>query len=526
VVQPQTQTRDYWVSDFSVTETDIEHLYNYFLEVENPQTVDQLARAVIKNRVSQEKRDIQRQMAGRTIYQPKKTFEMGEELIFPSLKFASGKVTGFRQGYNPEHGSFNVITVDLNNKSREFAAELDIEHPLNIDGGGLLDQIANIDLNELYENYGSLIEEQISTVLAKHSEFIRLGKAWFVKALLADISIGHLHLSEAVLDMFGGGPLPASEILVHLELDKSISAQVQEFSLNHALLNDDRFDEVAPKGSVAWFLNRLEPEEVRKIPERLVYKNISYDRALLSPQLRLLERELDDEWSDIDLPLMSQSVIISLTFPHRWAGTLPLSASTSPLFPVGLSPRQLVKLVDEESGEDIQAWVIQDKKYIFGLKEWYEKHKIPVGGFISLRTTPDTGVLMLNFDRRREKKEWVRLASEDNGRIRFDLDRRQVGCRYDDLLIVGTDYVAAIDGLWRKADANQRPLVSILAEIVPELAAMTPQNTVHAKTIYSAVNMLRRVPPGPIFAELVRHPAFRAVGDHYWQFDSTRWRDK
>jgi hypothetical protein len=53
---------------------------------------------------------------------------------------------------------------------------------------------------------------------------------------------------------------------------------------------------------------------------------------------------------------------------------------------------------------------------------------------------------------------------------------------------------------------------------------MNPQNTVHAKTLYSAINMLRRVPPGPLFAELVRYPAFQPVGDHYWRFESSRWQ--
>jgi hypothetical protein len=91
-------------------------------------------------------------------------------------------------------------------------------------------------------------------------------------------------------------------------------------------------------------------------------------------------------------------------------------------------------------------------------------------------------------------------------------------------MIVGTDYVAAVDALWRRGQSNQRQLTSMLATVVPELAAMNPQNTVHAKTIYSAVQLLRRTPPGPVFAELVRHPAFRAMGDHYWQFDSSRWQ--
>jgi hypothetical protein len=66
----------------------------------------------------------------------------------------------------------------------------------------------------------------------------------------------------------------------------------------------------------------------------------------------------------------------------------------------------------------------------------------------------------------------------------------------------------------------QTTLASHLMEVFPSLAGLSPQNTVHAKTLYSAVNMLRRVPPGPIFAELMRNPAFKAVGDHYWQYES------
>jgi hypothetical protein len=63
----------------------------------------------------------------------------------------------------------------------------------------------------------------------------------------------------------------------------------------------------------------------------------------------------------------------------------------------------------------------------------------------------------------------------------------------------------------------------LLADLVPELAKLNPQGTVHTKTIYSAVNMLRRCPPGPILAELISRPAFVSVGGGYWRFDETRW---
>lgn len=527
MIQPQTQTRDYWVSNFTLQESDIEFLYNHLLEVEQPQEIGGLARAVMENRVSSEIQDVKRRLAGRTVYQPRKQYQVGEQIIFPAMKFVAGEVTAVRPGYNPEYGSFDVVAVDIAGKIREFAASLPADHTLNQDNGDLFDLVDNIDLDDLFAQYGDVVVEKLTAALTAHPEFVRLGKLWLVKGLLTDINIGHLHLAEAVLEINNGGPLPTAEILTYLDLDPSDNREAQIFSLNYGLLHDNRFDEVAPRGQIAWFLRRMEPEGVRETPGRLAYKSIPYDRALLSPQLIHLERELDDEWSDLSSPAIpAAEVRLTLTYPHWWAGTLPLNANTRPLLPLGLSPRQSVQLVDEFTNQVIDSWVVQPGRYIFGLKEWYEEQQIPVGAYISLKRSPEPGVLLVNYDRRREKREWVRLATVEDNQLKFDLDRRLIGADYDDLMIVGTDYVAAVDALWRRADAHQRQLSSLLAEIVPELARMNPQNTVHAKTIYSVINMLRRVPPGPVFAELVRHPAFRNMGDHYWQFDASRWQRK
>ena len=168
---------------------------------------------------------------------------------------------------------------------------------------------------------------------------------------------------------------------------------------------------------------------------------------------------------------------------------------------------------------------MHDDRYVTGLADWYEKNGIPIGGFVHLKPTEEHGKLILGFDKRRAQREWVRLATIEDNHMHFELSRRAIACGYDDLLIVGTDVVAAIDALFRRMTANQYSIASILAEIFPDLAELTPQKTVHAKTLYSTLNMLKRVPPGPIFAELVRHPAFQPVGDHYWQFDRQRWKE-
>ena len=524
MIQPQTQHPDYWGSAFTLTESDVEQIYNHFLEVEKPQTAVQITRIIIAHRVAEEQNRIERLMADRLVYQPKGSFAVDDELVFPVLKFAHGKVTAVRPGFNPNYGKFNVIAVNMKGKTREFAADLTIDHALNLVNGDQIDLMEQIDLDALQAQVGKLVEDKVAAVLGERPEFVRLANQWFVKALMADINLGHLHLSEAILEVSEGGPLGTEEILPHLDLDPAIDIETQTFSLNYALLNDKRFDEVAPKGQVAWFLKRLEPDGVKSVPERLINKTPSYDTALLSPQLLLLERELDDEWSNIPPQTTAQPVVFTLMYPHRYAGTLPLSARIRPLFPASNSPRQRVLFIDDETNEEIVGWVVQEQRYIYGLGSWYENNEIPIGGFVHLAPGPKPGIIMIGFDRRRAQREWVRLATAADNRIKFELMRRAVSCGYDDLLIVGTDVVAAIDALWRRAEANQRSVASLLGEIFPELANLNPQNTVHAKTIYSAINMLRRLPPGPIFAELVRHPAFQAVGDHYWRFDSSRWQ--
>jgi hypothetical protein len=525
VIQPQTQTAQYWGSNFTLDDSDIEQIYNHLLEVECPQTTDEIARVIIQYRVTLEAQKIERLLSGRTVYQPRNSFEVGDQLVFPALKFAQGEVMAVRVGHNPEYGQFNVIQVNIDGKSREFAADYAAAHLLNTDDANPSISVAEDDIDELVGVYGRSVSAQIAKTLARREEFVRLGTEWFVKALLADVNIGHLHLAEAVLEMNGGGPLPSDEILLHLDMDPSLDKRVLRFSLNYSLLKDARFDEVAPRGKVAWFLRRLEPDDVKETPLRLAYTAIPHDRALLSPQLLLLERELDDEWSNLDELETGQPVEFTLLFPHRAAGTIPLSSRIRPLFHTGNSSVQRITLIDEIDNEEIEGWVVQESRYVVGLADWYEKNAIPVGGFVHLKPGPEPGVVLLGYDRRRAQREWVRLATAVENRINFELMKRAIGCGYDDLLIVGTDVIAAIDALWRRAETNRRTVASLLAEIFGSLSELTPQNTAHAKTLYSAINMLRRVPPGPLFAELVRHPAFLPVGDHYWQFDRVRWQE-
>ena len=89
---------------------------------------------------------------------------------------------------------------------------------------------------------------------------------------------------------------------------------------------------------------------------------------------------------------------------------------------------------------------------------------------------------------------------------------------YEAMLVWAED-TAEIDALWIEAKETETPLGEIIRPVFLELAKLNPQGTVHAKTVYSAVNIVGRYPPAPIFAELVANPVFAAVGDaHYWRY--------
>ncbi len=523
----RTQTSDYWTSpDFKLSQGDIEQIYNYLISVEEPQPIENLARVVIQYRVDEEVNQLKRRLQGRTVYQPSRPYAVGDALVFPNLDFAQGEVTAARDAQNPQYGTFKAIEVTFSKDDvREFAAELDIEHPLNRSNGESWVQTETPEVEDLYARHGATMSQLLADQLGEQEEFIRLGHLWFVKGLLAEINVGHLHLSEAVLEVNGGGPLPTTEILVHLEMDNKIPQSVQAFSLNYALLNDERFDEVAPPDRVAWFLRRMAPAAVRETPERLVYESISFDRALLGSRLLQMERELDDEWSDLASAGLVQPVKLTLIYPHRTAGTLPLSSRVRPLFPLGISQRQLVTLIDDESGQEMPCWVVAEGRYIYGLESWYEENGIPVGAFINLTPTGEVGRVQIGIDRRpKERKEYLRLAHVEGKKLRFELQQRNIGCDYDELMILGTDQAAAVDVIFRQVNNQRWSLSSILAAIMPDLSQEGTLNAVHARTLYSAVNVLLRVPPGVVFAELVRHPAFVSVGDQYWQFDPNKWQ--
>jgi hypothetical protein len=518
-----TMGEEYW-DQFELQEEDIEFLYNYLLEVETPLTSEELISALVDERIHRQKIKLEKQrMSGGDLYQPKGSYAINQKLVFPAMNWRHGEVIQVRPGQNPALEEFQVIQVAFEDGSqREFASSLE-DHKLN-DAPKIDEDFSYLDkdavIKEFRETLVAVLEEDLET----NPDFVRIAGRWFPRALLVDIHIGHLNLAEAILDMAGGGPLSTTALLEQIDLSAHVNPKLIDFSLDLALQEDPRFDEVGPAGDVLWFLHRLEPEQVKEPPLFLRYAGIDYDRSVLTPEMIALEQQLDDELSPISEKYNHLNEgEIHLIFPHWRSGTLPLSARIRHLFPTAYeAPRIRFTMVDGVSGEKFPGWVVQKKRYVYGLTDWYESHGVIPGSIIQLRQGEKAGEVIIQTDSQRSNREWIRtvLVGSDGG-IVFAMLKQILSAPIDERMAVAVPDQEALDPIWNRPYKEQPAFERLVINTTRELAKLNPQSHVHASELYAAINITRRCPPGPILALLASSPWFAHVGDlHYRLSDS------
>ena len=516
MVSDSYTTSTYW-EDLQLHRQDVEYLHTYLFENETPLTTRELVAIFVNERVRLERLAEQdRRLAGGKTYVPRDAYQVGDSLVFPALNWKHGTVTARRAGQNPEIGGFDVLTVALEDGSeRLFAAGL-ANHALN-------DQPTEVepegfDSQTILKEYGNTIQRKLEEAFQSTDELVRIAGRWFPRALLLDVNVGHLNLAEAVLDMVGGEPLPTSALLKDVALPEGVNPKLAEFSLNYALQEDERFDEVGPAGQVLWCLRRLEPEAVRMVPLYLRYSGIEYNHEALTPQMITLEKQLDDELSNVEAGgnADAKEVTVSLIFPHLRAGTLPLSARVKPLFPTAYeSPRVRFTLVDGKTRQRMPGWVVREHRYVFGLRDWYKANDLIPGSLIHIRRGENSGEVIIEAQPYRAK-DWVRTAiiGADGG-IVFAMLKQTISAAFNDRMVFAIPSPEVVDQFWLQD--QKRPFEQLLVSMIRELSKLTPQGHVHAQELYSAINIVRRVPPAPLFALLASKPEITHVGDLHFR---------
>ncbi|MCB0253320.1 MAG: hypothetical protein KDI55_06290 [Anaerolineae bacterium] len=519
MIQRPSQNPAYWTTEFELLPDDIDFLQIYLSEPDRPVIESDMVEAFVVERIRREDQHIRKEVARGKIYDPREKFAIGDDLVFTALDFALATVVGERPGRNPEHGEFTVLAVAFEDGNRrEFAAELTTPHKLNHkeDDEALIQSDAP-DPAYIIEVYGRELQRNLTDEMLALDDtpFVNQGRYWSLNDLLADVHVGHLNIAEAAIDL-RGAPLPTIAILPELDLPREIPPALAGFSVDIAMADDRRFVDVGTEGR-EWYLRRLLPEAVISTPRRLQYVPVTYDRSLLNVRYLQLEWELDDEWSEGAAETASSNwlprVDLTLTYPHRRSGTLPLTSRTSTFFPVRPGKRSMITFVDGRWGKRFTGWVVPDGLYVAGLWDWYEEHSIPVGGIVVLERTEDPLEVVVDVKPHRSKREWVRMARVENDQLRYQLQKQLVSCDYDELMFVAEADPAATDE-FRRSTYDEAPSVfDLVDETAPQLMGLSTRGVVHVKTVYSAINLVRRTPPGPVFAAVVSNPRFQEVGD-------------
>ena len=508
---------DYW-KNLQITPQDIEFLHNHLFEIETPLSTRELVVVLIRERDRAERLAVlQRRQAGGKVYIPRESFQPGEGIVLPALDWQHGKVTDVRAGNNPELGDFDVLTVQLEDGTERLFAGRLAAHILNDEPAAV--EGDDFDPDSILHSNGHSLDKKLEASLKDDENIVRIAGRWFPRALLIDVNVGHLNLAEAVLDMSGGEPIPTTSLLKDVALPDGVNPKLAEFSLNLALQEDGRFDEVGPAGEVLWCLYRLEPEEVREAPPHLQYVPIDYDHDALDDAMIALEKQLDDELSDVD-PAENDDVdevTISLIYPHLRAGTLPLSNRVQSMFPTAYeSPRVRFTLVDGKTGQKMPGWVVREHKYVFGLQAWYQANELMPGSLVSVRKGAQPGEVVIEAKTHRSTKDWLRtvIVGADGGVV-FAMLKQNVSAEFNDRMAYAIPSFEAVDQIWKQE--ARRPFDQLLINMIREVSKLTPQGHVHAQELYSAINIVRRVPPAPLFAILASKPEISHVGDLHFR---------
>ncbi len=511
---------EYWLS-VQVTPQDVENLHTFLFERETPLKTRDLASEFVEARIRAERKAAEsRQKSAGKSFLPKEKYGIGDELVFPALDWQRGKVIAMRAGANPSVSGFDVLTVEMEDKSeRMFAAGLD-SHLLN-DAPVVTPESDEVSSAAILVEHGEAVAKKLEAAFNLDEGLVNIAGRWFPRALLIDINQGQLNLAEAVLDMSGGEPLQTDALIKDIELPASVNPKLAEFSLNYALQDDDRFDEVGPAGQILWCLRRLEPDYVREVPAPLHYVEIEHDRELLTPAMKNLESQLDDELTpsdDLDPREEVSSITISLIYPHLRAGTLPMSPRARKLFPTAYETERVrFTLVDGKTKQRIPAWVVLTHGYVFGLREWYKAHSLIPGSLVQLRKGENPGEVIVEVKSQRSSKDWVRtvMVGNDGGFV-FAMLKQPITAEFNDRMVIHVPDFKTLDPVWEK----KRSFEDLVLLVMRELTKSNPQGHVHAQELYAAVNLVRRVPPAPLFALLANNPSYNHVGDLHFRLDT------
>ena len=518
------QTEAFWREEYQLSESDRDLVTGVILEAGRPQRLETLVSAIIMHRFREEKDLAVRQAELGRIYRPVDEYEVGDELVFSALDFAVGRVAAVRSGQNPRYEPFSVIRVAFEGTApeREFATGMSQPHPLSRPVEELLKgddaEISEADMARLFGHYVAL---QLEPALEASDDFVWFDGTWFLGELLPEIHVGHLNLAEAMI-YEAARPLAATQMLVELELEGIGSVEAQLFALNHSLGQDERFDNVSMTEEPSWYLHALQPAAVLRRPVVLEPDFRAHGGEYLGLTMLDLVDEVGDELDDVETMMMREasSIHFEVNHPHLCAGTMPATLQFLRMLPSAVNRHFSFAMIENGSDRRFDVWVVPGERYVCGLGDWYASVGMCVGGQVDVTPADEELTFVLSATPTRSRRsEWIRSVSVVEDRLVLQMQRANVAVRCDRNMLIHVPDRGAVLGLMEHARDIQLPLRTLVRDAFAELAKLSSRGVVHAKSIYSMANLLRRTSSVSVFAELTHNACYDPVGDGSWAYD-------
>lgn len=289
------------------------------------------------------------------------------------------------------------------------------------------------------------------------------------------------------------------QVLEVLPLDPDYAPTLR--AVDKLLRSDPRF---AAFGTHCWWLADKTPTGVHEVPSVLVPPPVPAPPANLAGQFDLvlpvdaLDEDLRQfvqdpayeevgERDDVIVPSErkpTKRLDIAVTYPHLLAGTLKIRRIDEGFF--APEPPLQFLLATDETQVEVPLWVNLSLGLLFGLREWYQRHPIGVGGIVRLERAK-SGQVQLRWTNRYDR--WLHIPPS----------------RLDELC-----QFAAHETI------RQAPLVVLLQSLLTQ----HPQG-VHFLRLWSELNVLRRTTKRVLASLLCAYPMFTRVPHQpgFWTMD-------
>jgi len=162
-----------------------------------------------------------------------------------------------------------------------------------------------------------------------------------------------------------------------------------------------------------------------------------------------------------------------------------------------------------------------------GLAAFYQKYGLMPGSLVSLAKGKKPGQAIVTARVRRPTRDWVRtvLVGSDGG-IVFAMLKQNLTSEFNERMVIAVPDKEGVDEACLQVAKQHLPFEKLVDDMMNELVKMNVQGHVHAQALYSALNIIRRCPPGPLLAFLTGSSKYKHVGDLHYRLAESEGSDE